>query len=100
MRPVRGHPTPRPQLEGMTEPERDPEQEEQPDATEGKVIADYDPGVDYEGSEPKVEPDAQEQKEEDPDAEYPKMEMPRDSTLPQRMMPWKTYMGILWVHKA
>ena len=43
-----------------------PQQEEQPDSTEGKVIADYDPDLDYEGSEPKNEPVTQEQKEEDP----------------------------------
>ena len=36
---------------GMKEPERDHQQEGQPDATEGKVIADYDLDVDYEGSE-------------------------------------------------
>ena len=73
---VRGRPTPRLQLEGMTQPERDSQQEEQPDATEGKVIADYDPDVDYVGLEPKIEPVA-----------HAKMEMPRDGTLRQRMMP-------------
>ena len=41
----------------MKEPERDPQEGEQPDAKEGKDIADYDPDVDYEGSEPKVEPE-------------------------------------------
>ena len=95
---VRGCPTPRPQREGMEEPERDPEQVEQ--SVESNVIADYDLDVDYEGSEPKVEPDAQEQKEDDPDTAYTKMKMPRDGTLCQRMMLWEMYMGILWVHKA
>ena len=97
---VRGCPTPRLQLEGMIEPEKDPQQEEQPDAAEGKVKADYNPDIGYEESEPIVEPDAQEQKEEDPEAEYAKMEMPRDGTLDQRMMPQETYMVILLVHKV
>ena len=44
----------------MEEPVRDPQQEEQSYPTEGKGIVDYDPNVDYEGSEPKVEPDAKE----------------------------------------
>ena len=26
--------------------------------------------------------------------------MPKEGPLHQRMMPWETYMGILWVHKA
>ena len=72
-RSVRQCPTSRPEQEGMEESERDPQQREQPDATEGKVIADYDLDVDYEGSEPKVEPDALEQREDDPDAEHAKM---------------------------
>ena len=58
-RQLRGCPTARLQQEGAEEPERDPYHGEQPDATEGKEIADYDLDVDYEGSEPKVEPDAQ-----------------------------------------
>ena len=56
---VRGCPIARSQQEGAEEPERDPQQEGQPDATHGKDITDYDPDVDYEGSEPKVEPVAQ-----------------------------------------
>ena len=48
VRMVRGCLTPRPQREGTTEPEEDPQQEEQTDA-KGKVIADYDLGIDYEG---------------------------------------------------
>ena len=52
---VRGCPTSRPQKEGAEEPERDPQQEDQPDAAEGKDIADYDLDVDYVGSESKVE---------------------------------------------
>ena len=67
---------------------------------EGKDIVDYNPDVDYEGSESKVEPVTQGQKEEDPDAEYAKMEMSRSETLHQRMIPWEVYMGILRVHKA
>ena len=86
-RPVRECLTSRPQQEGAEEPERNPQQEEQSDAAEGKVIADYDPDIDYEGSEPKVEPDAREQREIDSDAEHVKMEMPREGTLHQKMMP-------------
>ena len=59
---VRGRPTARSQPEGTDESETNasvPQQEEQPDATVGKVIVDYDPDVDYEGTEPKNEPDAQ-----------------------------------------
>ena len=97
---VRGCPTDRSQQEGIEEPERDPQQEDQQDATGGEDIADYDPDVDYEGSEPEVEQSAEEQREVDPDAEYPETEIPRDGTLCQRMMPWEQYMGILWVHRA
>ena len=97
---VRGCPTPRSQQEGAEEPERDPQQGEQPDTTEGKDIADYNPDIDYEGSEPKVEPDTKEQREDDPDAAYMKMEMPRNGILCQRMMPWETYTRMLWVQKA
>ena len=79
-RPVRGHLTSRPQQEGAEEPERDPRQEEQPGAAEGKAIADYGQDVGYEVSEPKVEPDAQEQRQVDSDTEYAKMEMLRDGT--------------------
>ena len=95
-RPVRGCPTTRSQQEDAEEPVRDPQQEEQSDDTGDEVMADYDPDVDYEGSEPLT----QEQKEVDSNAEYAKMEMPRDGTLHQRLMPLETYMGNLWVHKA
>ena len=97
---VRGHSTPKPQQEGTEEPESDPHQEEQPDAVEDKVIADYNPDIDYKGLEPKVEPVTQEQWEVDSDAEYAGMEVPQDGTFCQRMMPLERYMGILWVHKA
>ena len=39
------------------------QQEEHWNAAEGKVIADYDPHIDYARSEPKNQPDAQEEKE-------------------------------------
>ena len=84
---VRGCPTARSQQEGIEEPERDPQQEDQPDATGGKDIADYNPDIDYEGSEPEVEQSAQEQREVDPDAKYAEMEISQDGTLRQRMMP-------------
>ena len=52
------------QPEGAGEPETNtsvPQQkEQQPDATEGKVIVDYDLNIDYEGTECKNKPDAQE----------------------------------------
>ena len=90
----------RSQQEGAEEPERDPQQGEQLDATEGKEMADYNLDVDYERSELEVEPDTQEQREVDPDAKYAKLEMPQNGTLCQRMMPQDVYMGIMWVHKA
>ena len=77
-----------------------PQQEGHPDAIEGRDIADYNLDIDYEGSEPKVDPFAQEQRKVDPDAGYAKMIMPRNGTLHQRLIPWEVYMGILWVHKA
>ena len=46
--------TTRSQQKGAEEPERDPHEEDQPDATVGKDIADYNPDVDYEGSKPEV----------------------------------------------
>ena len=52
---VRGWPTPRSQQEGKVEPEKDPLQEEQPETTKGRVIADYNLDVDNEGSAPEVE---------------------------------------------
>ena len=54
------------------------QQEDLPDATEGTDIEDYDLDLDYEGSEPKVEQSAQEQREVDLDAEYPP---PEDDSL-------------------
>ena len=73
---VRRCPTVRSQQKGIEEPVRDPQQEDQPDAIGGKEIADYGPDIDYEGSEPKVEQSAQEQREVDPEVEYTEMEIP------------------------
>ena len=56
---VRGCPTARSQQEGVKEPERDPWQEDKPDATKGNNTADYNPDVVSEGSEPEVEQSAQ-----------------------------------------
>ena len=39
-------------------------------------IADYDPDVDYEGSEPEVEPVTEVEREVDPDAENQKWRFP------------------------
>ena len=71
---MRGCLTPQPP-KGTEEPDIDPFQEEQPDATEGKVIADYDLDVDYEGLEPENKPVAQAEVEENSNAEYAKMEI-------------------------
>ena len=54
-RTVKGCPTAQLQTEDAKEPETDPQQEKRPDTTEGKVIVDDNPDVDYEGSEPKNE---------------------------------------------
>ena len=65
-RPVRGCPTPHSQQE-HTESESNstvPQQEEQPDAAEGEDIVDYDLDIDSDGSKPKNEPAAQEEKKE------------------------------------
>ena len=69
---IRGCPTPHLKSEGKDEPETilsATQQKGQPGATEGRDIADYDLDVDNEGSEPKVEPVTQEQREVDPNAE-------------------------------
>ena len=97
---LRGCLTARLQEEGTEEPERDPQQEDKPDATVGKDIEDYNPGVDYDRSEPKVQQSAQEKREADPDTEYVNIKIPQDGTLCQRMMHLEQYMGILWVHTA
>ena len=90
-----GCPTTWSQQEGTEKPERDHQQGEDPDAIGGKNIADYDSDKDYEGSELEVEPDAQEQREVDPDAEYAQMEMSRCGTLCPRIIPWETYIWVL-----
>ena len=75
-----------------------PRQELQPDVIDGKVIADYDLDVNYEGSEPKNESVAQEKKEENSDAEYANMEIPQEGTFHQRMMPHNVLQRIQRVH--
>ena len=60
------------QGKGTKEPETNlsvPQQEEQSDTAEGKVITNYNLGTDYEWSEPKNEPDPQEEKGKNSDAE-------------------------------
>ena len=59
---VMGQPTARSQQEGIKEPERDAQQEDQPDATGDEDIEDYNSDVDYEGSEPGVKQSVQEHK--------------------------------------
>ena len=80
--------------------DRDPQEEDWFDAAESKDTADYNLDIDYVGSEPEVEPVAQDEREVDPDSEYVNMEISQDGTLGQRMMPQEQYMGILWVHRA
>ena len=75
-RSLREHPTARSQEEGTEEPEKNSQQEDQPDVIVGKDIEDYDSNVDYDWSEPKVKQSAQEQREVDPDSEYANMEIP------------------------
>ena len=82
-RPVKGCTTPWSQIE-CTVPKsnlRVPQQEEQPNSIEGKVIVDYVSNIDYEGSEPENKTADQEEKEEDIDEEYAKIELPRDGTV-------------------
>ena len=64
-----------------------PQQDVQPDAAEGKVIADYDPNVNYEGSEHENEIVGQEEEEKNSNAEYVNMKIPQAGTFHQRMMP-------------
>ena len=75
-----------------------PQQEEQPDATEGKVIVDYDLDIDYYGSASKNEPVTQEEKEENSDAEYTNVEITQDRTFCQRILPCNVMQEIQQVH--
>ena len=68
------------------------------DRPEGKVTVDDSLDVDYESSEPKIEPDTQEEKENNSDAEYANMEIPFDGTFHQRMTPCNVMQRIQWVH--
>ena len=64
---MRGHSTTWLQS-GKDEPKTNlnvPQQDGQPDAAGGEDIADYDLDIGYEGSEPKVEPVNQDQREDD-----------------------------------
>ena len=72
---MRECPTAQSQKKGTEELETDCQQEEQPDAAEGKVMVDYNMDIDYEGSEPKNEPVAQKEKEENSDVEYVNVEI-------------------------
>ena len=100
LRPVKGCQTPRLQQEDKIEPERDHPQMEQPDATEGKVTADYDLDVDYKRSEPEVEPHAQEQREDRSRCRICKNGNAQRWDLLSEYDAQETYMGILWVQKA
>ena len=76
---MRRCPTVHSQPEGAVESETNPsvpQWEEQADTIDGKVIADYEPEIDYEpeGSDPENGPDAQAE-EENSNPEYAKMEL-------------------------
>ena len=73
---MRGCPTARSQKEGVEVPERDPQQEDQPDATEGRDMEEYNLDVVHEESEPRVKQSAPEQRDIHPDAEHANMEIP------------------------
>ena len=62
------------------------------------VTADYNLDIDYVGSEPENEPDVQEEKEENSDAEYTKVKIPCDGTFHQRMMHWNVFQRIQHIH--
>ena len=95
-------PQPQSQQGGTEEPETNPsvpQQEEQPNATEGEVKGHQDLDVDYEGSEPKIEPISQEEKEENSVTEYANMLIPQKGTFHQRTMCCKVFQRIQWVHQ-
>ena len=101
-RPVTGCPISWPQQEDTEELETNhivPQQEEQLDAAEGKVIADYDLDIDYEGSEPKNEPVTQEEKDKDPNAECASMKILCTGTFCQRMILCNVLKSIQWVQR-
>ena len=75
----KGYPTPHSQQEATVELETNvsvPQQGGQADVTRGGEVVDYDPDVDYEpeGSDPDIK--EVNEKEENSDAEYAKMELP------------------------
>ena len=97
--------TAQPQPEGIWEHETNhsvPWQEEQADTIDSNIIADYKPDLDHkpEGSDPKIEPVNEVQKEEDSDGEYVKMEITCQGTLHQRSVNCKVVGAIEHVHKA
>ena len=76
------------QQEGAEEPETNPsvlQQEEQADTTEGEVIADCKPVIDYypERSDPETEPVNCIEEAVNSTAEYVKIEIPLDGTFKQ-----------------
>ena len=100
-RPVRGCLPPWP-LESVAEPVTNPsvpQQEKQPDITQNEVIVDYDLDIEYEVSEPKNEPVAQAEEEENSDAEYAHREIPQAGTFCHIMMPHDVLQRIKWIHQ-
>ena len=101
-RPEREHPLPQSQG-GAEEPETNPsvpQQEEHRDAKDGKVIADYDPDMDYRPERSDSDIKAIDEEEGNSVAEYAKMELSQDGTLCQRTMDCKVAELIKRVHRA
>ena len=101
---VRGCLVPWPQQGGTEEPQINisvPQQEGQAEATGGKVVADYNLDVDYkpEGSDLEIKA-VDDKEEENSDAEYAKMQLRQDETLPQRTMNCKVAERIEHTHQV
>ena len=101
-RTMRGCPRPWLQQKDIEEPETNssvPQHEEQIDAAECEVLADYNSDINYkpEGSDPDI--DAVHKEEENSYAEYVKMKL-QVGTLHQRTINCKVAERIKWVHWA
>ena len=68
------------------------------DTISGKAIADYDLDVDYKPKGSDTDIKAVDEKEENSDVEYAKMELPQAMTLHQRTMNCIVTERIKWVH--
>ena len=100
---MRGHLTALLQPKGEEEPKTNPsvpQQEEQADATEGKVIADQELDVDYEQEESDPEKSIKQKKSLTSNTEYAKMELTCKKTLQQMSMIFKDAESIEHLHQA